>query len=1348
MSFFITSLDRRNLMDTIINMICKKCGFSNPEDLYFCGRCGTPLKEIDRDRLNFSLEIIPESLKKRMIEQSYGFKDERRVVSIMFIGIKAEVDRESMEKIFEKFINIVYRYEGYIDKIMGDNMMVLFGAPIAHEDDPLRSVLCAYHIQKEAKKISEEEGIVLKVSIGINRGLCVTGDISIPGSFTVMGKDVNLAQRLQSVAHEGKIYVGEQIKKFTEREVVYRSFKERLKGFEEPVEIYEVLKIVSETLERRRGIFHGREEEKNILISSLEDVKKGENRVILIKGEPGVGKTYLVEEFLKSSYRGRVMKVTGISYLKNDTFFILRNFIRSGLSLLYPEGTMQKKLHLFFKEHEDMKFALLYMKYLLNIRLTPQEMEVIENTESKDLKEMIESAALKMIKYFMDDIIVVFMDDIQWMDLASIQFFIKLMKTAKDVKILMILTAREDTRTDIWNEIKNFKEIKLENFPRDDLMSMIKKTMKVEEIEDALLDFFMERTRGNPFYTHELIQFLKDKGYLYRENGTLRLKGTLEEVPERIYQIILSRFDMLPDEDKEILKKASVLGYEFNVNVLERLEGGEVEKNLRFLTEKNFLEEKDKTDYTFKHITLKDVIYSTLLLRERNYYHGRVAQIIEEMYSDELENFYDVLIYHYREADVMEKYYHYIFLSAERKRKSYELEEAERLYRLLLDAEYELIKVYISLGALYHAMGRYEDSIKYYTKALEFKEELKDREVEVRLGLLNSFLEGAGKEKIFKEMESLEPLMEERKNEIKEHYIRWLFLKGRVEENINGDFEKAITLYRKAEKMARELYGEEHLLVSTSYLRLGGAYVNKGDYDRALDYFNDALSIMKKILPENHIEISGVYDHIARSYYHKGEYDKALEYYRRGLEIRKAILPEKHPFIANFYSNMGVIYNDRGEYDEALEYYKKALNIREEVLPDFHVDIGSSYNNIGLVYLNKGDYEKALDYFQKSLEIWRKALSEDHPDIALSHYNIGNVYFRMKKFDEALRNFEKCLEIRLKVLPENHPFIAVSYNSIGAVYSEKKEYPRALFYTEKSIDILRKSLPPEHPYIAYIESNLGLLYFYLGEYDKALSYYRSSISVFEKIFAKDKSELMNAYMNMGLLLFYMGKYNDAIRYYNMWHDVMKLSSRETSLEEIKYYEYIGRIYLEKGEYEKALYNFGKGVELCNQKKKNVRLLHILIDESIIYYFTGNKEKSYEIFNKVKDKIGEIEDQEVLYRMGELSFLHGDRKLAGVIIDKIKKDLKEWNRIERLYYHKLKSLSSIYGRALIKLSAFYHIKRAMSMAEKLNVEIYMADLYSLYAYLGYRRRYYFNRAKEIYEKYGSLNALNKLNLIYS
>ncbi|CAF1179339.1 unnamed protein product [Adineta ricciae] len=287
-----------------------------------------------------------------------------------------------------------------------------------------------------------------------------------------------------------------------------------------------------------------------------------------------------------------------------------------------------------------------------------------------------------------------------------------------------------------------------------------------------------------------------------------------------------------------------------------------------------------------------------------------------------------------------------------------------------------------------------------------------------------------------------------------------------------GQYEEAITLFRKFLELRLMSSSPNHPDVATSYNNIGAAYSAMGDYPKALSSYEQALKIREQSLPPNHPDVATSYNNIGNAYYNMGDYPKALSPYEQALKIQLQSLPPNHPHVAASYNNIGNAYSDMGDYPKALSSYEQALKIREQSLPPNHPDVATSYNNIGAVYSDMGDYPKALSSYEQALKIREQSLPPNHPDVAGSYNNIGAVYSDMGDYPKALSPYEQALKIREQSLPPNHPDVATSYNNIGNAYSHMGDQRTALLFYTNAVQIAQAVLPSTHPHLQLIKRNL------------------------------------------------------------------------------------------------------------------------------------------------------------------------------------------------------------------------------------------------------------------------------------
>ncbi len=384
-----------------------------------------------------------------------------------------------------------------------------------------------------------------------------------------------------------------------------------------------------------------------------------------------------------------------------------------------------------------------------------------------------------------------------------------------------------------------------------------------------------------------------------------------------------------------------------------------------------------------------------------------------------------------------------------------------------------------------------------------------------------------------------------------------------------GEYDKAYEFFTKSLSIRLKILGENHPDVAASYNNLGSVHNTKGDSDKAIECHRKSLSIRLKRLNENHIDVITSYNNLGSAYKSKGDYDKAIEFLSKSAAGIRNTLGENHPFTATSYNNLGTVYQEKGDYDRAIELHRKSLAIRLKIFGEDHTDTGMSYNNLGMVYVAKGDYEKAIESFLKSLQIYSKALGNNHPDLAIPLNNIGLTYREMGNDNKAIEFYFKSFAILSKSLGESHPSVATSYNNLGTVYYDKGEYEKAIEYFRKALEIRLRTLGENHPDLAASYNNLGAVYKSKGEYEKAIEYYKKSFGIMIKTLEENHPDVATSYNNLGSVYNEKGEYEKAIEYYQKSLGIRLKTLGENHPDVATSYNNLGSVYQDRKEFEKA-----------------------------------------------------------------------------------------------------------------------------------------------------------------------------------
>ena len=352
---------------------------------------------------------------------------------------------------------------------------------------------------------------------------------------------------------------------------------------------------------------------------------------------------------------------------------------------------------------------------------------------------------------------------------------------------------------------------------------------------------------------------------------------------------------------------------------------------------------------------------------------------------------------------------------------------------------------------------------------------------------------------------------------------------GQVYDRI-GKYRQAEGFHKKALMIRKNIFGEDHTDVASSYNNLASVYGTLGKYNQAKELHEKALVIWGKINGEDHVDVARSYNNLASVYSSLGEYNQARELYEKALVIWKKINVEDHVDVATCYNNLASAYSSLGEYNKAKELNKKALTIRKKIFGEDHADIASSYNNLATVYGSLGEYNQAKELHEQALMICKKVFGEDHVDVATSYINLAVVYCRLGKCNQAKELHEKALVICKRFFGEDHTQTASSYFNLAKVYRNLEEYNQAKKLTEKALIIWKNIFGEDHAHVAASYNDLGTVYYSQEEYNQAKEFHEKALMIRKKIFGEDHPEVAASYDNLASVYNGLGEYNLAKEY--------------------------------------------------------------------------------------------------------------------------------------------------------------------------------------------------------------------------
>ncbi|MCC6189601.1 MAG: AAA family ATPase, partial [Anaerolineales bacterium] len=598
---------------------CPNCQSELPRGARFCPNCGQPVAAstaVDEQRLSQLKAATPDDLAAKM--RAAHLAGERKVVTCLFLDVVGStalaehMDPEDwtliMNRAFELISPIIEnRYEGTIARLLGDALLAFFGAPLAHEDDPVRAVRASLDmlatVRAYAVEVRQKYGIEFQVRIGLNSGPVVVGDVGsdLKFEYTAMGDAVNVAARMQAAARPMTLLISENTYRFAAPFFDCQDLGEiDVKGKSEPVRVYEVLGVRA-TPGRLRGLaglespMVGRDHELTTLLQLSAAVRAGLGRAAVVVGDPGLGKSRLIAEWRAASL-GVAAASHGssarpelwaegrcLSYGHTLAYHLLIDVLRSLLGTPATASSVETKAALQLLVDSVAGPTAMdiypYLGHLLSIPLEGEAEERVKMLEPQARQSQYLAALRQLLLALAArQPLILVLDDIHWADPSSTDLLIKLLPLISEAAVLLCLVTRPDRDSHGWRLVAAVRDrlgagladLTLSPLSDDDSRRLVSNLLEIEALPEGIRSLILKKAEGNPFFVEEVIRMLIDRGAIYRQGSAWAAGKEIDtiEIPDNLQGLLLARIDRLPEDVKRTLRVASVIaviGRQFSV---------------------------------------------------------------------------------------------------------------------------------------------------------------------------------------------------------------------------------------------------------------------------------------------------------------------------------------------------------------------------------------------------------------------------------------------------------------------------------------------------------------------------------------------------------------------------------------------------------------------------------------------------------------------------------------------------------------------------------------------------------------------------------------------------------------
>ncbi|MGE0826330.1 MAG: adenylate/guanylate cyclase domain-containing protein [Candidatus Binatia bacterium] len=598
--------------------------------------------------------------------------------------LAAQLDPEDYRTIVQRYQQtceaVIQRYDGYIAQYLGDGILVYFGYPLAHEEDAQRAVRVGLEIVTSLQNLSSRHEISspsmgegargtqgrtpLRVRIGIHTGLVVVGEIGggAKREHLALGETPNIAARIQSLAEPNTVMLSAATYRLIEGQFESQPFGSHLlKGITTPIAVYHVQGKRQNTspLAGRTTLtpLVGREQEVGLLLDRWEQAKEERGQVILLSGEPGIGKSRLAYTLREqvTSEGSLLFEARCSPYHQHSAFYPLIDLLQRTLLFTRQDTDKQKvaKLEQTLTLY-DMQDSLPLFTALLSLP-TPSQYPPLNVTPQRQKERTLQALVQLLVAQAERQATVSVWEDLHWADPTSLEFLSLLVEQIPTTKLLLVLTFRPEF-TPQWKPRSHISQLVLNRLGKKQVEEMIAKAAAGQELAADVVEQIRLKTDGVPLFIEELtksvVESVTDVG--------ARRAVPLQTIPTTLQEALLARLDRLSDA-RQIAQLGATLGREFSHELLQAvapLSETDLHTALTKLVEAEILYQRgvgEQARYFFKHALIQDTAYQSLLKSTRQYYHQQVARVLEERFPDIKANQLELLAHHYTEAGQIEQ---------------------------------------------------------------------------------------------------------------------------------------------------------------------------------------------------------------------------------------------------------------------------------------------------------------------------------------------------------------------------------------------------------------------------------------------------------------------------------------------------------------------------------------------------------------------------------------------------------------------------------------------------------------------------------------------------------------------
>jgi class 3 adenylate cyclase/tetratricopeptide (TPR) repeat protein len=1057
------------------------------------GAAATPVPAPATRPAQEPLAYTPAYLAEKIFTSRSALEGERKQVTVLFADLKGSMElladrdpeeaRQLLDPVLERMMAAVHRYEGTVNQVMGDGIMALFGAPLAHEDHALRACYAALAIQAAIRTYAEAarraHGITVQMRVGLNSGEVVVRAIGndLHMDYSAVGQTTHLAARMEQLATPGSILLTADTLRLVEGLVQVTALGPvPVKGLPEPVEVFEL--VGASTLRGRfqarvaGGLtrFVGRETELAALVQALERVGAGHGQVVAVVGEAGVGKSRLVYEFMHSHHlQGwRLLESASVSYGKATPYFpvidLLRRYTRveerDDVRTIRAKVTGQV-----LTLDESLQETIPALLSLLDALPEDSPFRTLDPPQCR--QRTLDACKRVLLRESQVQALLLIFEDLHWIDTETQALLESLVESLPTVRLLLLVNYRPEYRHG-WGSKTYYTQLRLDPLPPGSADELLQVLLGDDPSLAPLKRLLIERTEGNPFFLEESVRALVETGVLVGTPGGYHLAQALPtiQVPATVQAVLAARIDRLPPKEKRLLQTAAVIGTEVPLPLLHaiaELPEAALHGGLAHLQAAEFLYETclfPEHEYTFKHALSHEVAYGSLLLERRRMLHARIVEAFEALAGDRVAEQVERLAHHALRGEVWDKALAYC-------RQAGEKDMARSAHR--------------------EAMGYFEQALSTLPHLPE-QRATREQAIDLRLALRSALqpLGDLGRMLVcLREAETLaETLDDPRRLAGVSLFLSRYF-------SLMGTYGQAITAAQRA--LALATASGDSVLHALANLNLGLAYEPQSDYHRAIDCFGQTVAALdgaqrrerfgQVILPAVQSRAQ-----LALCHAELGTFAEGSTLGDEGLRIAEAVGHPGSLMVASW--GVGLLALHQGDLRRALPLLERAMGICQDT--DLPIWFPSMAAALGAAYTLGGRVADAMPLLTQAME--QSTAMARAPIETLCRLPLGEAQVLAGRLEEAHTLAERALVFAREHQERGHQAYTLRLLGEIAAHRAPPDVDQAAAHYRQALALAEEL--GMRPLQAHCHLGLGTLYATVGQQQQACAALTTAIELY------------------------------------------------------------------------------------------------------------------------------------------------------------------------------------------------------------------------------------------------------------